>query len=99
MIKLRNKEDPINPIVSGFITGGALAWRGGLKTAMKNAIIGAGILALIEGSGYLMFYIQMKTQQKMAEEMQRRQMAEAQAAQPVRTKGGMTYRETSEEFK
>ena len=100
LLKLRNKEDPLNPIISGFATGAILAFRGGLLTALKNGLIGAGILALIEASGYLMYIIQLKRQQQMAEEMQRRQREDAKIKAPVRVKGGMTIREESgSEFK
>ncbi len=47
----RKKEDPWNAIIGGFLTGGALAVRGGAK-AMRNNAIGCGILlAVIEGVG------------------------------------------------
>ena len=46
---VRKKEDPYNSIIAGFITGGALAVRGGPK-AMRNGAIMCGIfLAVIEG--------------------------------------------------
>eukprot|EP00055_Hartaetosiga_balthica_P013725 m.71631 g.71631 ORF g.71631 m.71631 type:complete len:164 (-) comp8355_c1_seq1:429-920(-) len=46
---LRGKEDPWNPIASGFVTSGVLAARYGASTAMKSALGGGIILALIEG--------------------------------------------------
>ncbi|KAJ1977446.1 translocase of the inner membrane [Dimargaris verticillata] len=51
MKNVRQKEDPWNSITSGFITGGLLAARGGLKTATASAVIGGVLLALIEGVG------------------------------------------------
>ncbi|KAJ1909470.1 translocase of the inner membrane [Tieghemiomyces parasiticus] len=51
MKSVRQKEDPWNSIASGFITGGLLAARGGLKTATASAVVGGILLALIEGVG------------------------------------------------
>lgn len=48
---IRKKEDPWNPIIAGFFTGGALAIRGGAKAARNNAIGCAVLLAVIEGVG------------------------------------------------
>ena len=45
----RRKEDPWNAIGSGAITGGVLAMRGGWRIAVRSAIGGAVILAMIEG--------------------------------------------------
>jgi len=46
---MRKKEDPINSIVSGGLTGFALAARQGWKIASFSAVMGAVILAMIEG--------------------------------------------------
>lgn len=48
---LRKKEDPWNAIMSGALTGGVLAARGGRREIVKNAVIGGALLALIEGLG------------------------------------------------
>jgi hypothetical protein len=48
---VRQKEDPWNSILSGAITGGVLAARGGAKAATVSAVVGGGLLALIEGIG------------------------------------------------
>ncbi|RWA08882.1 hypothetical protein EKO27_g6206 [Xylaria grammica] len=48
---IRRKEDPWNPIIAGFFTGGALAVRGGYKAARNGAIGCAVLLAVIEGVG------------------------------------------------
>ncbi|KAF7720624.1 hypothetical protein EC973_006874 [Apophysomyces ossiformis] len=48
---IRQKEDPWNSIISGALTGGALAARGGVKTATISAVVGGSLLALIEGIG------------------------------------------------
>ena len=51
MIYLRKKDDPFNAIIGGALTGYLLAFRGGQKTALKNAAIGGFILFAIEGFG------------------------------------------------
>jgi import inner membrane translocase subunit TIM17 len=51
IISVRKKEDPMNGIMSGFLTGGFLAARAGAKAAGKNAVVGAVLLAAIEGLG------------------------------------------------
>lgn len=48
---IRQKEDPWNSILSGALTGGVLAARGGAKAATVSAVVGGGLLALIEGVG------------------------------------------------
>ncbi|KAK1921990.1 Tim17-domain-containing protein [Papiliotrema laurentii] len=50
----RQKEDPWNAIISGFLTGGALAFRSGPRSAFGSAV-GCGILlGVFEGVGVLM---------------------------------------------
>jgi len=50
---VRQKEDPWNAIISGFMTGGCLAARGGPRAALGSAI-GCGILlGVFEGVGIL----------------------------------------------
>ncbi|UQC85532.1 uncharacterized protein CLUP02_11030 [Colletotrichum lupini] len=46
-----HKEDPWNSIAAGFLTGGALAIRGGYRAARNGAIGCALLLAVIEGVG------------------------------------------------
>ncbi|MFH4980205.1 hypothetical protein AB6A40_006914 [Gnathostoma spinigerum] len=53
MVALRKKEDPVNSIVSGGLTGAFLAIRSGPKVMMGSAILGAVILAMIEGVGLI----------------------------------------------
>jgi len=48
---VRKKEDPYNAIIAGFMTGGALAVRGGWKAARNSAITCGCLLAVIEGVG------------------------------------------------
>eukprot|EP01135_Chromosphaera_perkinsii_P010668 Nk52_evm68s2192 gene=Nk52_evmTU68s2192 len=48
---LRQKEDPWNAIMSGAMTGGILAARGGFQRSLTSAVGGGVILALIEGLG------------------------------------------------
>lgn len=51
LIQARGKEDPWNSIASGAITGGILAARSGPGAAVRSAIVGGVLLALIEGMG------------------------------------------------
>lgn len=51
LIALRQKEDPWNSICSGALTGGVLAARGGPGAALRSAVVGGILLALIEGMG------------------------------------------------
>lgn len=46
---MRQKEDPWNAIMSGALTGGVLAARGGMGVAVRSAAFGGILLALIEG--------------------------------------------------
>ena len=46
---IRRKEDPINSILAGGLSGGCLAIRGGIKAFGTNFAIGSVMLALIEG--------------------------------------------------
>merc|ERR1711879_129641 len=46
---MRKKDDPMNAIAAGFMTGGVLAWRAGWRSAFKNAMVGGFLLAMIEG--------------------------------------------------
>jgi mitochondrial import inner membrane translocase subunit TIM17 len=48
---IRKKEDPWNSIAAGFLTGGSLAIRGGLKAARNGAIGCATLFAVFEGVG------------------------------------------------
>ncbi|GMS97797.1 hypothetical protein PENTCL1PPCAC_19972, partial [Pristionchus entomophagus] len=51
LVAIRKKEDPINSIVSGGATGALLAIRSGPKVMAGSAVLGAVILAMIEGVG------------------------------------------------
>lgn len=53
MVAMRKKEDPINSIVSGGLTGAFLAIRSGPKIMAGSAALGAVILAMIEGVGLI----------------------------------------------
>ena len=50
LISYRQKDDPYNAIMAGFITGGVLAIRGGASVAFKQAFFGGIVLLLIEGA-------------------------------------------------
>ena len=71
MIWLRQRDDPFNSMVSGFVTGGVLAIRGGANLAFKNAMIGGGILFLIEGVSIIMQAVMTRRQHMMMEQMQK----------------------------
>ncbi|OXC59507.1 mitochondrial import inner membrane translocase subunit [Cryptococcus neoformans MW-RSA852] len=47
----RQKEDPWNAIISGFLTGGSLALRSGPKSAFGSAVGCAILLGVFEGVG------------------------------------------------
>eukprot|EP00123_Amoebidium_parasiticum_P022074 comp7913_c0_seq1/m.3475 comp7913_c0_seq1/g.3475 ORF comp7913_c0_seq1/g.3475 comp7913_c0_seq1/m.3475 type:complete len:159 (-) comp7913_c0_seq1:579-1055(-) len=49
LVAIREKEDPWNPILSGALTGGVLAARGGARQALMSAAMGGVLLAMIEG--------------------------------------------------
>lgn len=50
----RQKEDPWNAIISGFLTGGCLAARGGPQMIVSSGIACGVLLGVIEGVGVLM---------------------------------------------
>lgn len=58
----RGVEDPWNAIMSGGLTGGLLAARAGPKAIARNAVVGAVLLALIEGVGLAINKAVMKMQ-------------------------------------
>ncbi|KAF0921782.1 hypothetical protein E2562_020079 [Oryza meyeriana var. granulata] len=53
MVYARQKEDPWNSIIAGAATGGVLSMRHGLLATGRAALVGAGMLALIEGAGIM----------------------------------------------
>lgn len=53
LVAIRGKEDPINSITAGGLTGGLLAARAGAAAAAKSGAIGAILLGLIEGLSIL----------------------------------------------
>lgn len=67
MVYYRQKDDAYNAIISGFLTGGVLAIRGGITVAFKNAMIGGFILMLIEGISVIFTAFMMKQQFQMQE--------------------------------
>ncbi|EIW72008.1 mitochondrial import inner membrane translocase subunit [Tremella mesenterica] len=50
----RQKEDPWNAIISGFLTGGSLAARAGPRSALGSAVGCGVLLGVFEGVGVLM---------------------------------------------
>jgi UDP-N-acetylmuramyl pentapeptide phosphotransferase/UDP-N-acetylglucosamine-1-phosphate transferase len=81
MIWLRQKDDPFNAVIAGFVTGGVLAARSGASNAFKNAVIGGGILFLIEGVSIIMQAVMMRKQHIMQEEFQKEQIAQMEMQQ------------------
>lgn len=75
LIATRKKDDPLNAILAGALTGGILAMRGGPSVAIKQALAGGFILAMIEGVSIAFSAIQMRQQQQMMKEMQAQEMA------------------------
>uniref|UniRef100_A0AC34FCY3 Mitochondrial import inner membrane translocase subunit TIM17 n=1 Tax=Panagrolaimus sp. ES5 TaxID=591445 RepID=A0AC34FCY3_9BILA len=51
LVAIRKKEDPLNSIASGSLTGALLAIRSGPKVMAGSAVLGGVILAMIEGVG------------------------------------------------
>lgn len=51
----RQKEDPWNAIISGFMTGGALAARGGVRSMIGSAIGCGVLLGVFEGMNLVFF--------------------------------------------
>ncbi|KAF0980874.1 hypothetical protein FDP41_012662 [Naegleria fowleri] len=61
----RGKEDFVNSITSGALTGLVLAIRGGRKAMFRSALFGGIFLGLIEGVGVLMNNLMAQQQQQM----------------------------------
>lgn len=62
----RQKEDPWNAIISGFLTGGCLAARGGPQMIISSGIACGVLLGVIEGVGVLMQRMMAETQRPVA---------------------------------
>lgn len=54
LVWVRKKEDPWNSIVSGGLTGALLTIRTGPATMLASGVMGAVLLAMIEGVGIMM---------------------------------------------
>uniref|UniRef100_A0A0D9VV98 Uncharacterized protein n=1 Tax=Leersia perrieri TaxID=77586 RepID=A0A0D9VV98_9ORYZ len=54
MVHARQKEDPWNSIIAGAATGGVLSLRQGLLASGRGFLVGASLLALIEGAGLVL---------------------------------------------
>lgn len=74
LISYRQKDDPLNAIMAGAVTGGLLAIRGGTSVAFKQAMMGGFILFLIEGASQLFMAIQIRNQHLMMKQMQEEMM-------------------------
>lgn len=71
MIHLRGKEDPINSITAGFLSGAMLAARQGRGAMIFSGIFGGIILAVIEGTMLLVNKYQLDAQRAQQEEQKR----------------------------
>ena len=69
LIHYRQKDDPFNAIIAGFITGGVLSIRGGASMAFRQAMAGGVILMLMEGVATIFSAISTRKQQEMQREM------------------------------
>eukprot|EP01133_Synstelium_polycarpum_P019567 gene19567-23442_t len=78
---IRKKEDYINPIAAGALTGGVLAARSGWRTSVVSAAFGGIFIGLIESVQHM--FEKMMSKQK-AEEMahQQEMMKQQQQQQP-----------------
>merc|ERR1712218_92432 len=54
LVYLRQKEDPWNSIISGGAAGAIMVARNGPKAMAGSAVVGAMLLALIEGMGIML---------------------------------------------
>mmetsp|Transcript_16424 Transcript_16424/g.35673 ORF Transcript_16424/g.35673 Transcript_16424/m.35673 type:complete len:190 (-) Transcript_16424:523-1092(-) len=97
LVGLRGKEDPWNSIMSGAITGGVLAARGGPAAAARSAAVGGVLLAIIEGMGVALTRMTAEMGprpediERMQEEMmerQRKQQQEREAAAAASASAG-----------
>ena len=79
LISYRQKDDPLNAIIAGGITGGILSIRGGTTVAFKQCLIGGFILTIIEGVSLIFQAHAARQQHMMMEEMQKQEMARVRA--------------------
>lgn len=82
---LRQREDHWNAIASGFLTGGVLAARAGIKSASRNAVVGGVLLGIIEGVASLAPKMMQQTprtqyEQHMEQEKQQKEWLEKKKA-------------------
>jgi mitochondrial import inner membrane translocase subunit TIM17 len=76
MIAIRKKEDPVNQIVAGAITGGLLAFRAGARVALKNGIFGGMMLGCIVIVEKVMMKMHKKEELEMQKEFMEKQNRE-----------------------
>ena len=79
MISYRQKDDPYNAVVGGFVTGGLLSIRGGASVACKQAMMGGMILLIIEGVSQVFSAVAMRKQHQMMQEQQQIELARMKA--------------------
>jgi len=90
---LRQREDHWNAIASGFLTGGVLAARAGIKSASRNAVVGGVLLGIIEGVAALTPKMMAQTprtqyEQHLEQEKQQKAYVEKQEARKLAKANG-----------
>lgn len=80
---LRGKEDSINSVASGALTGGLLSARMGVKVAAKSAFMGGVILACIEGFTIMMNRFALDNSKPMMPELPSDPLGPAPAPPPA----------------
>eukprot|EP01132_Coremiostelium_polycephalum_P009316 gene9316-11418_t len=73
LVYIRKKEDSINPIVAGALTGGILAARGGWRSSVQAAALGGIFIGLIEVAQTVIAKYMMHQDQMMQQMMQQQQ--------------------------
>ncbi|KYQ91991.1 mitochondrial import inner membrane translocase subunit 17 [Tieghemostelium lacteum] len=74
LIYIRKKEDKVNPIIAGTLTGGVLAARSGWKASVQAAVVGGMFIGVIEAVQHMlekqMIQKRIEQQQQMREQME-----------------------------
>ncbi|PIA55877.1 hypothetical protein AQUCO_00700300v1 [Aquilegia coerulea] len=76
MVYLRQKEDPLNSVISGALTGGLLQMRQGFLASGRSALLGGCILAMFEGVQLMVNRFEGQLKDKFQKQQADRQRAE-----------------------
>ena len=79
LIHYRQKDDPYNAMIAGFLTGGVLQIRAGVQQAFKQALIGGFIIMLIEGVSNIFTAIATRRQHEMMQQMYKQELERQKA--------------------